>query len=391
MIEASSAVSTRKDAFDAGRDAMTISMEKLGVAADIIWVFSAIGYDPSRLLKGIRSVAGGTPIVGCTTDGEISTDGLGTDSVVVLALASDRIKFRTVVAESLSKQGYGAGVKLGEALSDSGCRYMQIFSDPLKGNASRIIDGIRETRGDGIKVAGGAAGDGGLFRCTYQYHDDRVLTDSAVAIGFVGDFHFGTGVGSGWMPFGMAKRVTKSVGNIVYELDGQPALQVYERFLGKYAKLLPAVGVEYPLALLGSTSDCAEQNHFVCRATMGVDRDNGSITFAGDIPEGTMVKMTMGNEQDVIQAAQTAAADALSGLRQNCPNAVPKVVFVYSCMARKIVLGSRTGEELFRVKSVLGTHTPTVGFYTYGEYAPAGKHGVSFFHNETMTLTVIGE
>jgi hypothetical protein len=391
MLEACSGVSVKKDAYAGGREAMRRAMEKLTGPPDMIWVFGAISYDQPKLLRGIRSIADEAPLIGCTTDGEISTGGLSTDSVTVMALRCDHLKFKTVLVESLSGDSFAAGVKVGKALQGTGCRYLQLFSDGIKCNATRIIEGIKQELGGEIKVAGGTAGDGGVFSCTYQYCNDQPLTDSVVAVGFIGDFHFGTGVKSGWIPFGMAKHVTRSEGNVVYELDGQPALQVYERFLGKYAACLPAVGVEYPLALLGPNDSADENGTFVCRATMGVNREEGSITFAGDVPKGSLVKMTMGNEQDVIQAAKSAADEALRDLRTSCPTAVVKAAFIYSCMARKIVLGSKTNDELRQVKRVVGEDIPLVGFYTYGEYAPIGKDRVSCFHNETITLTLMGE
>ena len=196
--------------------------------------------------------------------------------------------------------------------------------------------------------------------------------------------------GLGWFPVGIAKKVTKSVGNIVFELDGQPALQAYERFLGKHAERLPAVGVEYPLGLLRSDSDSEEGGDFLCRATMGVDREAGAIIFAGDVPEGSLVKMTIGNEGDIIRAASHAAQTAMEKLQKDDPTFKPQAIFMYSCMARKIVLGTRTDEEVMAVKETVGEHVPIIGFYTYGEYCPMGECEISCFHNETAALTIIG-
>ena len=218
-----------------------------------------------------------------------------------------------------------------------------------------------------------------------------ILTNSIVAVAFQGRFGFGTGTACGWFPVGIAKKVTRSAGNVVYELDGQPALQAYERFLGKYAKRLPAVGVEYPLGLLNSENESEEEGYFLCRATMGVDRKAGAIIFAGDVPEGSMVKMTIGNDGDIIRAAKQAAESAMVKLRREDPDLNPQAIFLYSCMARKIVLGTRTDEEIMAVKEAVGEGVPIIGFYTYGEYAPIGECELSCFHNETATLTIIGD
>ena len=390
MIEAFSGTSTSTDAFNAGRAAAQAAMAGLSVTPDILWVFGAIGYNQQELLDGIAAAAPGTPVVGCSTDGEISTAGLGLNSVVVMALASNRIQFHTARVEHISKDSQAAGVQLAENFKGLGCRYIQIFSDGLCGNADQIIQGIRTSLGGDIKIAGGAAGDGGIFKKTFQYYNDRVLSDSIVAVAFQGEFQFATAVGCGWFPVGIAKKVTRAQGNVVHELDGQPALQVYEKFLGRHAYLLPAVGVEYPLGLLESHGDLEDENYFLCRATMGVDRQAGAIIFAGDVPQGALVKMTMGNEADIIQAAAQAAQTALENLCANDPAVKPKAVFLYSCMARKIVLGSRTDEEILAVQKVVGREVPVIGFYTYGEYAPIGKFGHSRFHNETATMTIIG-
>ncbi len=390
MFEVFSAVSKRLDAFDAGREVALAAIAKLSGKPDILWVFAAVSYNQQRLLDGIASVAPGTPLIGCTTDGEISTAGLSVNSVVVLAMVSDRIRFHTSHIEQLSKDSYGAGAGLGESFQSLDCRHIQIFSDGLCGNADKIIQGLKARLGDDITIAGGTAGDGGDFKCTFQYFRDRALTDSLVGVAFEGDFSIGTGVGCGWFPVGLTKKVTRSVDNVVYELDGRPALQAYEKYLGKHARLLPAVGVEYPLALLGPFGPGEDSGCFLCRATMGVRRQSGAIAFAGDVPEGALVKMSIGNESDIIQAAAQAARTALDKLQGNDGAIKPKAVFLYSCMARKIVLGSRTNEEILAVQRIIGMDVPVIGFYTYGEYMPIGKNDHSCFHNETITVTVIG-
>ncbi|MEJ2154111.1 MAG: FIST N-terminal domain-containing protein [Desulfobacteraceae bacterium] len=391
MIQAFSAASTQKDAFDAGNEATRKAVADLTMDPIMLWVFGAVSYDQAKLLDGVAAAAPNVPIIGCTTDGEISSQGLSVNSVVVMALSSDSVQLQSAFVENLSNDSFRAGAQIGKALKGEGRRYIQVFSDGLSGNADQIIQGIKSQMGDDVKIAGGTAGDGGDFKRTYQYFGNKILTDSIVAVAFQGQFGFGTGTACGWFPVGIAKKVTRAEGNMVYELDGQPALQAYERFLGKYAEHLPAVGVEYPLGLLDSDSEAEDEGYFLCRATMGVDRKAGAIIFAGDVPEGSMVKMTIGNDGDIIRAAKQAAQSAMGKLRKNNPALKPQAIFLYSCMARKIVLGSRTDEEIMAVKETVGEGVPIIGFYTYGEYAPIGECEVSCFHNETATLTVIGD
>jgi hypothetical protein len=391
MLEAFSAVSTHPNAFKAGKQAARRAIDQLSAPPAIIWAFASTRYDQQQLMDGIHCVSGGVPLLGCTTDGEVSTSGLSNDSLVVMALSSDRISFHTAAVEQLSRDSYAAGMRLAEQLRHIKFNYLQIFSDGLCGNATRIIEGIQKIAGHQVQIAGGTAGDGGLFQRTYQYFGRRVLSDSLVGVAWAGDFHMGTGISCGWTPVGIAKRVTRSVNNIVYELDGQPALHVYEKFLGKHASRLPAVGVEYPLGLLGPNGDVEQDGYFLCRATMGVDRDKGAIVFAGDVPEGALVKITMGSESDIIEAAGLAVQEGLAGLKKNNPAICPRAIFLFSCMARKIVLGSKTNKEILEVKRLAGEDVPIIGFYTYGEYAPIGKEKRSHFHNETITLSIVGD
>ena len=349
MIQAFSAVSTQKVAFDAGNEATLAALAKLSMEPSMLWAFGAISYDQQKLLDGIAAAAPGVPVVGCTTDGEISSKGLSVNSVVVMAIASDTIRFRSACVENLSNDSYAAGSQIGKTLRGDGVHYIQVFSDGLCGNADQIIQGIKAHLGEDVKIAGGTAGDGGDFKRTFQYFGDRVLTDSIVAVAFQGQFGLGTGTACGWFPVGIAKKVTRSLGNVVYELDGQPALQAYERFLGKHAERLPAVGVEYPLGLLNGDSEAEEDGYFLCRATMGVDRQAGAIIFAGDVPEGSLVKMTIGNDGDIILAARHAAQSAMEKLMKDKSDLKPRAIFLYSCMARKIVLGTRTDEEIMAV------------------------------------------
>ncbi len=391
MIKTYSSFSVNSNAYEAGRDAALQVKNKLDMEPTIVWVFASIHYDQKELLKGVTSVLPETMMVGCTTDGEISNNGLTVESVVLLGMASDQVSFYPAMISEISKNSFEAGARLAEQFKEFKTEYIQIFSDGLTGNGSEIIKGIQSVLGKTVKIAGGTAGDGSLFQKTYQYFNGQVATDALIGVAFEGDFRYGTGVQSGWTTIGVAKQVTKAEKNVVAELDGKSALEVYEKFLGPHASLLPAVGVEYPLGLLGPSGDVQQDGYFLCRATMGVDREKGTITFAGDIPQGASVKMTMGSEGDILDAVKKATSQALDRLKNGGMVVKPCAVFFYSCMARKIVLGSKTNDEITAIKNIVGEDIPIIGFYTYGEYAPAGKDMESHLHNETATLTIMSE
>ena len=360
-------------------------VDKLGRKPDACWLFCSARQGLRDLLAGIQDVVDTSNLTGCTTDGEISSAGFSSGSAVLAGIATDRIDFHLSVAEKLSKGSESIGKKLARGLPES-TRYIQLFSDGLTGNGCAILRGVSSVLGDEIPVSGGTAGDDGKFQKTWQFAGNKMLTDAAVAMGFSGEFKLGTGVHSGWTPIGLSKKVTRSSGNILYELNGEPALNVFERFLGKHAHKLPEIGVEYPLGLVGRWGDVGGEDYFLLRATMSVNRKNGSISFAGEIPEGAMVNLTCGDIPSVLKASKKAAQLATTDLG----DARAKMIFCYSCMARKIVLGRRTREEIELLREAIGPELPVVGFYTYGEYSRVKCNSPSFLHNETVTVSVIG-
>jgi hypothetical protein len=385
MFRAATVVSKEPCSRTCGERLGNALLEKLGCRPVICWLFSGPSPRLKELARGIVRSVGPVDLVGCTTDGEISTTGLSVGSVVLCGIATDRIKFHIARAAGLREDSEAAGWRLGQELPST-VRYVQVFSDGLTGNGCAILRGLASALGPQVPIAGGTAGDNGEFRNTRQFFGAEVLSDSIVAVGFSGDFSLGTGVSSGWSPIGIAKKVTRACGNIVYELNGQPALEVYERFLGKHADKLPSVGVEYPLGLVDVEQGSCDGSFQLLRATMSVNRCDGSIVFAGEVPEGAMVRLTCGDHASILNASQQAALSALEDLG----NTSPAIVFFFSCMARKIVLGRRTREEIDRIRLAVGPKLPIVGFYTYGEYCRVRRGGPSLLHNETACVTVIG-
>jgi hypothetical protein len=359
--------------------------QELEMTPNACWLFCPPLPGLEEMIKGICEGAGTDQLIGCTTDGEISDSGLSINSAVLGGIVSDTLAFEIVTIQGLEKNSMAAGRQLAASFS-SAPAYLQIFSDGLTGNGCAILRGISDVLGVNIPVSGGAAGDSGDFSKTLQFGRGRVYSDAACAIGFYGDFKLGTAVKSGWSPIGLAKQVTRARGKTVYELNGEPALNVFERFLGQHAEKLPAIGVEYPLGFTSLDQSPNGQGQYLLRATMSVDRQERSITFAGEIPEGAMVNLTCGDKSSILKAAESAAKEASGALG----NAMPKVVFCYSCMARKIVLGRKTEEEIDQVRARFGSHVPIIGFYSYGEFSPEGPAAPSHLHNETITLSVLG-
>ena len=361
-------------------------VEKLGEMPDASWLFCSPENDLNSLVQGVYEAIGRRPLIGCTTDGEISNEGFSNRSAVLGGVVSDQIGFEMAIVRDISRDNEKAGRDLASVFSDR-VRYIQLFSDGLTGDGCAILRGMAAVFKNEIPVSGGTSGDAGKFLKTWQFLGDRVFSDSAVAIGFSGIFQLGTGVSSGWSRIGLPKKVTRATGNILFELNGEPALNVYERFLGKHARKLPGVGVEYPLGLVNQFESADGNEHLLLRATMSVDRKEGSIRFAGEIPEGAMVYLTCGDKTSILDATDKAALQAIEDLGKACP---PALVFFYSCMARKTILGLRINEEIERVRACFHPDVPILGFYTYGEYCRLNCNAPSLLHNETATLSVIG-
>ena len=338
--------------------------------------------------KGLGKAVKTSQIVGCTTDGEISSNGFNTDSAVLAGVVSKGLGFHVVYVENLSADSEAAGRKLAQQLPPS-VQYIQLFSDGITGNGCAILRGMKAVIDPQIPICGGTAADGDRFQQTFQFAQNRVLTNAAVAIGFSGEFQIGFGIGSGWTPVGIGRTVTKSCGNILYELDNEPALEVYRRFLGKHAEKLPGVGVEYPLALMEGNYSCILHDQYypyLLRATMAVNPSNGSIKFAGEIPEGTMVRLTCGDHHSILEAIKKAIRQAKFDLTE----AQPALAFCFSCMARKIILGRHIKDEVQIIKEELGPEVPIIGFYSYGEYSPIKRGAPSLLHNETASISILG-
>jgi len=359
-------------------------VKELGQRPDACWLFCHPGNGLRDLVAGAYDAVGTRNFIGCTTDGEVSTAGFSTESAVLAGIATDQITFQVASVSNIGHDGEWAGRELANALAQSS-RHVQVLSDGLTGNGSAIARGLTSVFGAHIPISGGAAGDARQFKQTWQFIGNNVVNDSAVGLSMSGNFSVGTGVRSGWFPAGVPKKVTRAKGNVVYEFEGQSALSVYRMYLGPLAPQLPAVGVQFPFGIMDDKLQLGED--VILRAPMAIDEREGSVTFAGEVPEGcTMVLTTGGITESLLQASAEAARRAMADLGDS----TPAMIFLYTCMGRKILLGRRTNEETSRICSVVGRGVPAIGFYTYGEYCPAKRDSGCLLHNETATVTVIG-
>ena len=319
---------------------------------------------------------------GCSTAGEILGRELHDDSVVAAAVDFDSTKIRSSSAPVTVASSFDTGAKLARDLVEpGGLRGMFVLSDGLDINGSELTRGINSVVPDGVPVTGGLAGDGDRFSRTWVLVDGKPTEGHATAVGFYGEsVRIGHGSKGGWTMFGPERLVTKSEGNVLYELDGQPALRLYKEYLGELASDLPASGLLFPLALCTDGDDKE-----LVRTILAVDDEAESLTFAGEIPTGHRAKLMQASFERLLDGAEGAAEYALERTSRNA-----KLSIAISCVGRRLVMGERAEDELEATLHVLPPDISQIGFYSYGEISPF-LEGSCDLHNQTMTLTTIGE
>jgi hypothetical protein len=393
MIKAGVGSSNNPAAVKAGAEACKEALSEAGNKADLILVFSTVAYDQEKMLKGVRSVSKEVPLVGCSDSGEITTGGPVSKHVAVMALNSDTIDFTIGVGTGAGKDSQKAGAMAAREIKEKAegkIDLIMALTEGLPENGAAIARGFQEVFGKNFPIIGGAAGDDFLFQKTYQYCNDQILNGAVIGVGLSGKFSLGVGVRHGWEPIGLPMKVTKAKGAKLIEVNNRPALSIYEDYFGKKAEELikePIARMAYTYPLGMSVEGSPE---FLIRDVV-IANEKGEITCAAEIPEGSEIRLMLGDPDKAIQAAKEAAENALAQLK----GAKPKAIFVFDCMARNRLLGARIGEEIAAIQNVLGKETPLVGFYTYGELAPLagilGPECFSVWHNETMALLVLGE
>lgn len=326
----------------------------------------------------------GAILSGCSTAGEIANESVRDHTMIVTGIAFDNVTIQhsKISLEDIAFDSTEAGRKLVSQLPPDGLKHVFVVSDGLKVNGTDLVKGMTEGLSDGVTITGGLAGDGSHFARTIIIEPDgKVATESVAAIGFYGDrLSIGYGSRGGWDSFGLDRLVTRSKDNILFEIDGQPALDLYKSFLGEKAKDLPASGLLFPLSMRDS-----EDRAPVVRTILGINEDEKSLTFAGDIPEGSFVRLMKANNDRLITGAEEAAQEAGRGLGNN-----PEFAILVSCVGRKLVLKQMVEEEVECVSEVLDGPVMT-GFYSYGELAPFNRDSLCELHNQTMTITTFRE
>jgi hypothetical protein len=347
-------------------------------------LFAAIDFDHQTLLCEITRAFPGLALIGCTTDGEISSElGFREDSVTLILFVSDTVDITSGVGRGLSGDVAGAcrsAVEEAQAKTDKLPRLCIATPEGLTAEGHSVTATLQQAVGHDIPLFGALAGDQWRLKSTRQFYGTEVLTDSIPILLLCGEFPFSYGVATGWRLVGEVGRVSRATGAVVHEIDGKPAIEFFRKYLGAGAK--PTA--EVPLAILNA-SDTSEY----LRASWGVvDESTGAVTFLATVPEGSRVRVSLADRDEIL----TGCGESLAIARSNLPPGTqPAAALFFSCAARKILLGTRTQEELRLIRETLGDAVPICGFYGYGEISPnMGDPTGTKYHNESFVTLLIG-
>lgn len=352
--------------------------------ADLVLGFGAreLVSDP-LIYDRIKEMFPVSNLVLCSSSGEINgTEVLdNTISFTAIDFSSTVIKSSEVNISDFA-DSFEAGKSLMENIIPDNLKFVLVISDGGLVNGSELVKGMNTFKRDDVLIMGGLAGDAARFEKTVVGLNKLPSQGQIIALGFYGDkLVLSHGSLGGWESFGLERTVTKSNANVLSEIDDKNVLDLYKNYLGKYADELPGSALLFPLAI--KIDDSEEP---IVRTILSIDENNSTMTFAGDIPEGSKVRFMKANFDRLIDAASGAAGACL-----DINSFTPKLALLISCVGRKLILGSRIDEEVEAVSEIFGKQTMLTGFYSYGEISPLKPFADCVLHNQTMTITSLNE
>ena len=346
----------------------------------LVFVFGAL--KQQHAIDELNKAFPDAVITGCSSAGEIQDHRVYDDTLVVSALKfqSTQVSF---ASQQVTSDSFNAGQDLAAQIPQQGLRHVFVFSDGLEVNGTALVNGMKQNIPKEVKISGGMAADGEDFGETYVCAGNTVSNKLMTAVGLHGDnieVHYGSH--GGWDPFGPDRIISCSEGNKLYKLDNHNALTLYKKYLGPHAADLPGSALRFPLYLHG-----LEGTDQVVRTVLAIDEEEQSMTFAGDVPQGSHARFMSANLNRLIDGATTAGEQTIQ--HADCPR--PEFALLISCVGRRMVLRQMAEEEIEVLDEVYQRQVPHLGFYSYGEIAPLDGIGDCSLHNQTMTITTLCE
>ncbi len=359
----------------------------LGPLGGAQWVL--VFGNPERLrrpetFEEIRRAYPKAYVMGCSSAGEIIGTEVKENSLVMTAVHFDRTRVQGV-SDTVQdpKESHTVGERVGRRFSAEGLVHVFVLAEGVQIHGADLLAGLVSALPSGVRVTGGLAADRGFFRETVVMADGPAMTNRVAAVGFYGSsLHVATGAHSGWEAFGPERLITRSKDNVLFELDGQRALTLYQHSLGDQAEKLPAAGLLFPLLLRAPARRIG-----VLRTVLAVNDGDHSLTFGGNMPRGYFTRLLKVSFDRLIDGAVRAAAKVLDQLGGSSPN----LAILVSGVGRKMILRHRTEEEILGLHRALGKTTPMAGFHAYAQFAPFEGETGGELHNQTMTMTAFSE
>lgn len=357
-----------------------------GACADADFILYFAGREAAgsvSIFESLRTLCPSAHILGCSTGTVIDADELSDDEAAAIAVKLDRATVDLASVPVSGSSSFDDGAALARMLRKPGLAGVLVLSDGLNVNGTALVAGLQSVLGADVPIGGGLAGDGSAFARTLVCADAPPAECIVAALGFYGDnLTIRLGAAHGWSFFGPSRRITRSDGAVLHEMDGKPALDLYERYLGEEAADLPASALLYPLLITNPNAPDDE----VVRTVLAVDREKRTMTFAGDIPEGWSARLMRGVFSALADGAAQAATNA-----SPVPGCGDGLALLISCVGRRLLMGQRAADEVEAVAEALSARFRQIGFYSYGEIATQGVAGWCGLHNQTMTVMTFQE
>ncbi|GAA3510264.1 FIST C-terminal domain-containing protein [Aquimarina addita] len=361
-----------------------LSTSQIALKSPLVLVFGNrfLLEDPT-IYQEVRAMFPDGNIISGSSAGEIIGESVQNDSIALTAIEFEKSNY-IIERESIFDHGKDAtklGVKLASKLPQKGLKHTFIISEGSFVNGSALIEGLEKEK-NMTALTGGLCGDDARFEKTIVGFNEPPKEGEILAIGFYGEtLEISYGQFGGWTPFGPERMITKSSGNVLFELDNKPALDLYKKYLGDKANQLPQSALLYPLSVKQK-----EKKESIVRTILSVDEQTNTMTLAGDVPEGAVVQLMMANIDKIAEGALRAAEISMKNRKSK-----PELALLVSCIGRKLVMDQRVEEEIEEVSEIIGNQSTISGFYSYGELAPFSGNKTCELHNQTMTLTLFSE
>ncbi|HEY8804558.1 MAG TPA: FIST N-terminal domain-containing protein [Clostridium sp.] len=346
-------------------------------------LYAGIDVDHQLVLNKIYEKWPDLQLIGCTTDGEFSSEcEYVEDSLVLTLFVSKEIK---IVSGFINNTAIDVKKECSQVFSEAVSRLGQtpklciLFSDVLKINGEIVMEQLTSLADGKLPIVGGISADSWRFIESKQFYNKISSSSISSFLLLAGEFNFSFGMDSGWEPIGEMGTITRSEGNVIYEINHKPALEFYSNILGEDVK--PTL--ELPIAVYDEHDDF----QYMRTTFENFDNNIGSVTYLGNVPVDYKVRITMVNRESILTGAKNSINHAVSTFPSN---GLPVIALCFTCSARRVLLGTRTIEEYEIVHKKFGEGVKFVGFYSYGEFCPTLNELTNKFHNETFVVILLG-